>query len=58
MAIRIDYDSCDNAATCEAVCPEDVFEVGVGKVTIINARACTECWVCVDNCTSGAIEID
>jgi len=24
----------------------------------VQARACTECWVCVENCTSGALEID
>ena len=55
--VRIDYDACDATAVCAEICPEDVFEVNGDHTSIVNPKACTECWLCVENCTSGAIEI-
>jgi Fe-S-cluster-containing hydrogenase component 2 len=43
---------------CAQVCPEDVFEHEDGVTRVVQAQACTECWTCVENCASGAIEID
>ena len=58
MSIKIDYDLCDSSGTCEMVCPEDVFQQDSKKMTIINPQNCTDCWICVDNCSSGALECD
>jgi NAD-dependent dihydropyrimidine dehydrogenase PreA subunit len=55
--IRIDYDLCDNSAVCAAVCPEDVLDAGAAHVVVAKPEQCTECWICVENCASGAIEV-
>jgi ferredoxin len=57
VSIRIDYDLCDDTGACAAVCPEDVIERVGGHSTVVKPEACTECWICVENCTSGAVEI-
>ena len=56
--IRIDPDLCDATAACMAVCPEDVFEESQSRIRVSNGFACTECWICVDNCPSGAVSLD
>lgn len=58
MPIQIDADLCERSGACSMVCPENVLEYENGKTSIIDARACTSCWICVDNCVSGAIELD
>ena len=58
MALRIDADLCENSGTCFAMYPEDVFEETPRGIEIANARACTDCWICVDNCASAAISLD
>jgi len=58
MAIQIDFDLCESTGACATVCPENVLEHDNGRTTIVNAQACTTCWICVDNCVSGAIELD
>ena len=58
MAITIDRDACEAAGTCAIVCPEDVLEFRDGQPIILNNAACTNCWICVENCASGAINID
>jgi NAD-dependent dihydropyrimidine dehydrogenase PreA subunit len=55
--IRIDHDLCDNTEVCVEVCPEDVLELGKGHAVVARPEACTECWICVENCVSGAIDI-
>ena len=57
VVIHIDYDMCDNTGACAMVCPEDVIDVRNGSSTVVKAEACTECWLCVENCPSGAVEI-
>jgi NAD-dependent dihydropyrimidine dehydrogenase PreA subunit len=57
VAIRIDYDLCENSGACTMVCPEDVIEEVGGHPTIARPEACTECWICVENCSSGAIDL-
>ena len=57
VVVRIDYDLCDNSAACTMVCPEDVLDAGKGHPIIAKPEACTECWICVENCGSGAIDI-
>lgn len=58
MGIRIDGDTCEQSGACIQVCPEDVFEEDLGRVRVLNPQKCTECWLCVDNCSSGAVELD
>ena len=55
--VRIDYDLCDNTGVCVEVCPEQVLDPGSKHSLVTKPDACTECWVCVENCTSGAIEV-
>ncbi|MFN7964295.1 MAG: 4Fe-4S dicluster domain-containing protein [Acidobacteriota bacterium] len=58
VIIEIDTDLCDNTQACEAVCPESVFLIVNGKITIANKSACTVCFKCMENCPSGAVTID
>jgi len=58
VSIHIDYDLCENSGACVAVCPEHVLEEENGHTVIVNAPACSSCWICVDNCVSGAIDVD
>ena len=58
MAIRIDYDVCEASGVCAQVCPEDVFEHENGRTELVAPAKCTECWICVEHCSSGAIELD
>ena len=55
--IRIDYNLCENSGVCAQVCPEDVIETRNGQSVITRPDKCTECWICVENCASGAVEI-
>jgi NAD-dependent dihydropyrimidine dehydrogenase PreA subunit len=57
VTIRIDLDLCDSTSVCTQVCPEDVLEFRNGQPTVARVEKCTECWICVENCTSGAIDI-
>lgn len=58
MSVTIDVDLCENTGCCEMVCPEDVLAHENGRTEIVNPQKCTACWVCVDQCAAGAIEID
>lgn len=55
--IRIDLDLCDATGVCAQVCPEDVLAVREGRPAVLDPVKCTECWICVENCVSGAIDI-
>lgn len=55
--VRIDYDLCENSGVCVQVCPEDVIDTRNGQSMIVQPTKCTECWVCVENCATGAVEI-
>lgn len=57
MAIAIDHDLCESSGVCAQVCPEDVLEFVSNRPVILQNQACTNCWICVENCASGAIEI-
>jgi ferredoxin len=55
--IKIDLDACDDTGACVLVCPEDVIEAVNHRSAIVRPEACTECWICVENCPSAAIEM-
>ena len=58
MAITLDIDLCEGTGVCEQVCPEDVFEHADGKTRIVQPTACTDCFICVENCAASALTID
>lgn len=55
--IRIDASLCENTGVCVELCPEDVLDAGSSHSIVVRPEACTECWLCVENCISGAIDI-
>jgi NAD-dependent dihydropyrimidine dehydrogenase PreA subunit len=55
--IKLDLAVCEKAGVCAMVCPEDVFVHKDGYTHIANGAACTECWICVENCASQALSI-
>lgn len=55
--VKVDYSNCEQTGVCAEVCPEDVFKFTDGHLVIVKAQDCTECWICVENCVSSAIEI-
>ncbi len=55
--VKIDYDICDDTGACILVCPEDVIERVNSISKVVRGEACTECWLCVENCPSAAVEI-
>ncbi len=58
MAVSINYDLCEATGVCATVCPEDVLAHQGGRTEILKPEACTGCWICVEHCASGAIELD
>jgi NAD-dependent dihydropyrimidine dehydrogenase PreA subunit len=57
IPVKIDLDLCENTGVCAELCPEDVLECSNGATHVIRPQACTECWICVENCIASAIEI-
>ena len=41
--VDIDLDLCTGAGECVDVCPEDVYEIVDGKVTVPKIGDCSEC---------------
>ena len=56
--VEIDRDLCDNTQACEAVCPEDVFLIENGVVSVENPSECIQCCKCMENCPAGAVTVD
>jgi MinD superfamily P-loop ATPase len=55
--VRINSGICEVNGACSQVCPEDVIDWVDGAPVVVKPEACTECWICVENCVSGAIDI-
>lgn len=53
--VEIDLDLCTGAGECVDVCPEDVYEIVGGKVTVPNIGDCSECAACDGVCPNDAI---
>ena len=58
VRVLIDQEACEHTGVCEQVCPEDVFLFDNGISRVIRAHNCTYCWICVEQCVSGAITLD
>ncbi len=56
--VKIDYTVCENHQICREVCPDDVFELRTGKIVVMRQENCSECWLCVQNCPTGAVTIE
>ena len=56
--VRINYNECEDSRFCIELCPEDVFEIVSGKVRVTKDDDCTGCYLCVENCPTGAVSID
>ncbi len=56
--VKIEEVVCEYSGFCMDVCPEDVFAMKKGRIVVQNPDECTECWLCVQNCPTGAVTID
>ena len=56
--VKIDYEACEDSRFCFEVCPEDVFVLRNSQIVVDNADNCTMCWLCVNNCPTGAVTIE
>ncbi len=58
FVVKIDSSDCEDNRFCLEVCPEDVFEVIGNSVEVAHNESCTGCYLCLENCPTGAITID
>lgn len=58
VEVTIDRDTCENNQFCFEVCPEEVFEIRNQLVVVVRPENCTSCWLCVQNCPTGAVSIE
>ena len=58
VEVTIDRDACENNQFCFEVCPEEVFEIRNQLVVVVRPENCTSCWLCVQNCPTGAVSIE
>jgi len=56
--VKIDYRECEDNRFCIELCPEDVFDVVGEQVRVVKNDECTGCYLCVENCPTGAVTID
>ena len=49
---------CENNQLCFDICSEGVFEIDKGRVTVARPEDCTECFLCVENCPTGAVSVE
>lgn len=56
--VKINPILCENNQLCFDICPEGVFAIDKGKVVVAQPDDCTECFMCVENCPTGAVSID
>ena len=58
VRVIVNQSACEHTGVCEQVCPEDVFLHENMMTRVIRAHNCTYCWICVEQCVSGAITLD
>lgn len=56
--VKIDYETCENNEFCYDVCPEDVFDKQTSRIVVARPDSCSGCWLCVNNCPTGAVTIE
>ena len=59
-AVSVDLDTCNGCGHCLTSCPVDVFRLDpvTGKSITLYAGDCCVCFLCKDDCPTGAISID
>jgi NAD-dependent dihydropyrimidine dehydrogenase PreA subunit len=55
--IDIDYDRCEGAGRCAAVCPKAVFAMEAGRPELADAGRCNGCLSCVETCPTGSVSV-
>ena len=56
--IQINIEKCDSCGKCAANCPRDNVIQMINGVYSIDLSSCVHCGVCLDYCSSKAIEIN
>lgn len=51
---KVDESKCDGCGTCVEVCPLEAISL-VNEKASIDKETCTECSICAQECTNGAI---
>lgn len=58
MAVQIDIEKCDACWNCIDTCPNQSLEKannGTKNHTKVKADDCIDCYLCVDQCNTGAL---
>ena len=58
MIQSIDYNKCSRCGRCVQICPMDVFQALGSLVYIAHQKDCMTCYLCEEECCSGAIYVD
>ena len=61
MAVTVDCEKCTKEAACpaaEACAFEALVQSAPGTCPDVDADACTDCGICVDECPAGALSCD
>jgi NAD-dependent dihydropyrimidine dehydrogenase PreA subunit len=55
---KIDENRCKDAGECFRICPEGVFDMADGKVSVERPEDCTGCEACVAVCPESAVIVE
>jgi NAD-dependent dihydropyrimidine dehydrogenase PreA subunit len=53
MALEVDTEKCNACADCANACPVDC--IAIDAVAVIDLDECTECGLCVEECSNEAL---
>jgi len=55
---KIDEEKCKQRGECFRTCPEDVFDMNDGSVTLERPGDCSGCEACVVLCPEAAVQVE